>query len=140
VTSENSSPRSISRQYRTVRRDPDFRDFLKILPSQQSRSARYYILHPQAVYRTQQKDWGVRLITPHLFPHALWHVLVVDFAGDYRLVDAAKPYAGRLKLVRGHSEGAGVRAYWCVPMDWWLGRRPTVSLIMTARRPLQSTG
>ncbi|WP_460356388.1 FAD-dependent monooxygenase [Actinoallomurus acanthiterrae] len=34
--------------------------------------------------------------------------LLVDLAGDDELAALAKPYAGRLKLVRGGSEGAGV--------------------------------
>jgi 2-polyprenyl-6-methoxyphenol hydroxylase-like FAD-dependent oxidoreductase len=34
--------------------------------------------------------------------------LLVDLAGDDRLAAAAKPYAGRLELVRGGSDGAGV--------------------------------
>jgi FAD binding domain len=34
--------------------------------------------------------------------------LLVDLAGDDRLAALAKPYAGRLELVRGRSDGAGV--------------------------------
>jgi 2-polyprenyl-6-methoxyphenol hydroxylase-like FAD-dependent oxidoreductase len=34
--------------------------------------------------------------------------LLVDLAGDDRLAVLAKPYAGRLELVRGRSDGAGV--------------------------------
>jgi 2-polyprenyl-6-methoxyphenol hydroxylase-like FAD-dependent oxidoreductase len=34
--------------------------------------------------------------------------LLVDFAGDEQLAALAKPYAGRLELVRGSSDGAGV--------------------------------
>jgi hypothetical protein len=34
--------------------------------------------------------------------------LLVDLAGDDRLAALAKPYAGRLELARGRSEGAGV--------------------------------
>ncbi|WP_418346779.1 hypothetical protein [Streptomyces fodineus] len=34
--------------------------------------------------------------------------LLVDLAGDDRLAALAKPYAGRLELVRGSSDGAGV--------------------------------
>src|SRR5215475_12003999 len=34
--------------------------------------------------------------------------LLVDLAGDDRLAALAKPYAGRLDLVRGYSDGAGV--------------------------------
>lgn len=36
------------------------------------------------------------------------HALLVDLAGDDRLAALAKSYAGRLELVRGRSEGAGV--------------------------------
>jgi hypothetical protein len=34
--------------------------------------------------------------------------LLVDLAGDGRLAALAKPYAGRLELVRGRSDGGGV--------------------------------
>lgn len=34
--------------------------------------------------------------------------LLVDLAGDDKLAALAKPYAGRLELVRGSSDGAGV--------------------------------
>lgn len=34
--------------------------------------------------------------------------MLVDLVGDDRLAALAKPYAGRLELVRGRSDGAGV--------------------------------
>lgn len=36
--------------------------------------------------------------------------MLVDLAGDDRLAALAKPYAGRLDLVRGSAVGAGVNA------------------------------
>jgi 2-polyprenyl-6-methoxyphenol hydroxylase-like FAD-dependent oxidoreductase len=49
-------------------------------------------------------DDGTRL-SDHT--HEGWGLLV-DLAGDDRLAALAKPYAGRLELVRGRSEGVGV--------------------------------
>jgi 2-polyprenyl-6-methoxyphenol hydroxylase-like FAD-dependent oxidoreductase len=45
--------------------------------------------------------------------------LLVDLAGDDRLAALAKPYAGRLELVRGSSDGAGVSGLLVRP-DWFV--------------------